>query len=138
MARDRFHYEFKEALEKEGWDITHDPLYLKIGQIPVHIDLGAERLIAAQKANEKIAIEIKTFGHSSFITALYEALGKYIVYRKVLKILQPYRTLYLGVPNDIYQRFQAEQLVKSIFEEINIKLVLYDSLDKKIIGWINY
>ena len=100
--------------------------------IPVHIDLGAERLIAAEKANEKIAIEIKTFGHTSFITALYEAVGKYIVYRKVLKIAQPNRVLYLGVPDDIYQEFQNEPIVKGVFEDENIKIILYDSTNKVI------
>ena len=76
MARDKFHYEFKHALEADGCVVTDDPLYLKIGKILVHIDLGAERLIAAQRNGRKIAIEIKTFGNSSFITALYEAVGK--------------------------------------------------------------
>jgi hypothetical protein len=94
MARDKFHYHFKHALEAEGWEITDDPLYLKTGRIPVHIDLGAERLIGAERNNQKIAIEIKTFGHASFITAMYEAVGKYIVYRKALRIMQPERALY--------------------------------------------
>jgi hypothetical protein len=56
-------------------------LLLKIGRIQVQIDLGAERLIAAEKEGEQIAVEIKTFGNVSFITALYEAVGKYIIYR---------------------------------------------------------
>ena len=58
MARDKFHYEFKKALVGDGWTVTDDPLYLKVGKILVHIDLGAERLIAAERSGEKIAIEI--------------------------------------------------------------------------------
>jgi hypothetical protein len=45
---------------------------MKVGQIPVHIDLGAEKVIGAERNGEKIAIEIKTFGLASFITALYD------------------------------------------------------------------
>jgi len=60
----------------------------------VQIDLGAERLIAAERGTEKIAVEIKTFGSLSFINALYEAIGKYIIYRNVLKLIQPERKLY--------------------------------------------
>jgi XisH protein len=83
MARDVFYENVKEALVKEGWTITADPLTFKVGTVQVQIDLGAERLIAAQRESEQIAIEIKTFSNASFITALYEALGKYIVYRNV-------------------------------------------------------
>ncbi|MEZ4935014.1 MAG: element excision factor XisH family protein [Saprospiraceae bacterium] len=60
MARDKFHYEFRKALESDGWTVTHDPLTFKIGKIQVQIDLGAERLIAAERGEEKIAVEIKT------------------------------------------------------------------------------
>jgi hypothetical protein len=74
MARDVFHNNVKEALIKAGWKITADPLTFKIGTVQIQIDLGAERLIAAERETEKIAIEIKTFGSASFITALYEAM----------------------------------------------------------------
>jgi len=30
--RDRYHYEAKRALEKDGWTITHDPFRLQIGE----------------------------------------------------------------------------------------------------------
>lgn len=75
MARDLFHQDVKEALVKEGWTVTDDPLSFKIGKMQVQIDLGAEPLIAAEKGTERIAIEIKTFGSLSFITALYDAIG---------------------------------------------------------------
>jgi XisH protein len=40
MARDKFHQEVKIALEKDGWNITDDPLYIKVGKIPIQIDIG--------------------------------------------------------------------------------------------------
>ncbi len=51
MARDQFHADVKEALVRDGWDITADPLSYKSGKISVQIDLGAERLIAAERGN---------------------------------------------------------------------------------------
>ena len=42
---------------------------MKLGRIPIHIDLGAEKLIGAEKEGQTIAVEIKTFGIPSFITA---------------------------------------------------------------------
>jgi hypothetical protein len=51
--RDKFHDAVRHALEKEGWTITHDPLPLKIGTLKLEVDLGAEKLIGAEKDNQK-------------------------------------------------------------------------------------
>jgi glucose-6-phosphate 1-dehydrogenase len=136
MARDKFHQQVKTALINEGWNITDDPLYLKVGRIPIQIDLGAEKLIGAEKNGEKIAVEIKTFGQISFITALYEAIGKYIVYREVLKIKESNRILYLAIPTDIYKEFGEETVVENIFTGYQFKLMLYEPLTEKITSWI--
>jgi len=61
MARDLFHNAVKNALIKDGWQITDDPLFLKVGGVEFYIDLGAEKLIAAERNNKKIAVEIKSF-----------------------------------------------------------------------------
>lgn len=60
-ARDIFHNLVRLALQKDGWTITHDPLSIDLADGQLQIDLGAERLIAAQKQDEIIAIEIKSF-----------------------------------------------------------------------------
>jgi len=52
MARDLFHDAVKNALIKDGWLITDDPFFLKVGDSELYIDLGAERLIAAERNNE--------------------------------------------------------------------------------------
>ena len=54
MARDTFHYEFKHALESEGWQVTNDPLIVKSGNVTIQIDIGAERLIVAEKDGKKL------------------------------------------------------------------------------------
>ena len=137
MARDKFHNEVKSALVKDGWQITDDPLYIKVGKIPIQIDIGAEKLIGAERNGEKIAVEIKTFGRASFITALHEAVGKYIVYRTVLKYLESDRILYLALPDDTYAKFGQEPIVKSIFTEYNFKILLYEPTTQIITSWIN-
>jgi XisH protein len=76
-ARDKYHFEFCNALLKEGWIITHDPYPLKIESKRTYpIDLGAERLLAAEKDKEKIAIEIKSFLQDSMASAFHEAAGQ--------------------------------------------------------------
>lgn len=61
MAKDRFHQVVKTALTKDGWNITHDPIKIKVGGVEMEIYLGAERLLAAERGDEKIAVEIKIF-----------------------------------------------------------------------------
>lgn len=58
MARNLIHQIVREALENEGWKITHDPYPIQIGGFDMEIDLGAEELVAAEKEGEKIAVEI--------------------------------------------------------------------------------
>ncbi|MBL7798819.1 MAG: fatty-acid oxidation protein subunit alpha [Saprospiraceae bacterium] len=137
MARDKFHQEVRKALERAGWKITDDPLYLKVGRIPIHIDLGAEKLIGAEKAGEKIAVEVKTFGIPSFITALHEAVGKYIVYREALKQMEIPRTLYLAMPVDVYEEFGGESIVSAVFTTYQFKILLYEPDTQIIASWIN-
>jgi len=44
-AKDIFHDVVKKSLEREGWSITDDPLYIKTLGIELFIDLAAEKLI---------------------------------------------------------------------------------------------
>ena len=41
--------------------MTHDPLQIKVGSVRMEIDLGAERLLAAERNGEKIAVEVNSF-----------------------------------------------------------------------------
>ena len=57
-AKDIFHNAVRNALIKDGWKITHDPLSIQVGGVEMYIDLGAEKMIAAERDNEKIAVAI--------------------------------------------------------------------------------
>jgi hypothetical protein len=104
-ARDIFHENVKKALQKEQWVITADPLMTKYGNINFQIDLGAERVLAAERQGEKIAVEIKSFLNPSAVTDFYAALGQFLSYRLALEANEPDRLLYLAVPLDIYETF---------------------------------
>jgi XisH protein len=136
MARDKIHTPVKEALIEEGWIVTDDPLYIKVGNLTIFVDLGAERLLGAEKDGERIAVEVKTFGNPSFMTALYEAVGKYAVYRKALKLDESDRILYLAMPEDVYDRYSKEPLFIGSLEEENINLILFETDIEKITRWI--
>jgi XisH protein len=47
MAKDLYHEQFRSALTKDGWTITHDPYEIRSGRIGYEIDFGAEKLLAA-------------------------------------------------------------------------------------------
>jgi hypothetical protein len=54
--KDFFHQVVRQALEKDGWIITADPLDLTIGEVELFADLGADRVIAADRGTDKIEI----------------------------------------------------------------------------------
>jgi hypothetical protein len=80
-AKDLFHNAVKVALQKEEWVITGDPLKLEVDGTKFEIDLGAERLLAAERQGEKIAVEIKSFLGDSPLTDYHAALGQFLNYR---------------------------------------------------------
>ncbi|WP_287280617.1 element excision factor XisH family protein, partial [Okeania sp. SIO2G5] len=85
MAKDIFHNAVKLALEKEDWTITHDPYNLAVGGVEMHIDLGAEQLLGAEREGIQIAVEVKSFVGVSAITEFHAAHGQYLDYRYALE-----------------------------------------------------
>lgn len=67
---DEYHEAVKNALIKDGWTITDDPLTVEYEDVFLYADLGAERTLAAEKGAEKIAVEIKIFGSRSLFSDL--------------------------------------------------------------------
>ncbi|MCM0590306.1 MAG: XisH family protein [Gloeotrichia echinulata DVL01] len=135
-AKDIFHDAVKRAIEKDGWIITDDPIYLDYGGLEIYIDLGAERLIAAQKAGEKIAVEVKSFVGGSTISQFHTALGQFINYRTALSQKQPERELYLGVPSITYETFFKLELIQIVIQSQNLKLLIYNPEQEVIEQWI--
>ena len=134
-ARDNFHNCVRAALEKDGWTITHDPLRIKVDEIEFYMDLGAERIIAAVKAGQKIAVEIKSFLGRSEVTDFHLALGQILNYRLALKKEQPERILYLAISSDIYQDFFTRQFIQDAIAEYQIKLLIFDPIKEEVILW---
>ena len=135
-ARDLFHDIVKNALQKDGWIITHDPYPLPTGSFDLAIDLGAEKVIAAYRGEQKIAIEIKSFLGASKISQFYAALGQFIAYRTALHTQDPDRILYLAVPNDIYDRFFLTPFVQELVTQNQLYLITYSISSESIEKWI--
>ena len=73
--KDLFHEAVKRGLEKDQWHISNDLLELEWEEFKVKIDLTTEQLIAAERGEEKIAVEIKSFISPSPISDFPTALG---------------------------------------------------------------
>ncbi|AFZ59602.1 XisH family protein [Anabaena cylindrica FACHB-243] len=137
-AKDVFHEVVKKALQKDGWQITHDPLSISVGGVNLSIDLAAEKLIAAEKEGEKIAVEIKSFlERSSAISEFHTALGQFINYRGALRRRQPDRVLYLAVPLTTYKTFFNLDFPRDMIEENQVKMIIYNVEHEVIAEWIN-
>jgi hypothetical protein len=134
-ARDAYHDTVRNALIKAGWTITHDPYTLTFGQKAVFVDLGAERVLAAEKANEKIAIEIKTFAGASDIRDLENAVGQYVFYRSLLARFEPERKLYLAVPESVFLSTLDEPIARPVLEDLHIALLAFDPQEEVIVTW---
>lgn len=136
-AKDKFHRVVKVALEKEGWNITDDPLYLSFGGVDVYIDLAAEKLIVAEKENQKIAVEVKSFIGSSTISDFHLAMGQFINYRTILQQRDPKRILYLAIPEAAYTSFFLLEFTQIIITNYDLKFIVYDIAKEVILKWQN-
>jgi XisH protein len=136
MARDKFHNEVKVALEKEGWTITHDPYKIMIGQRRGYIDLGAE-IIGAEKDDQRIAVEIKSFIGVSDLDQFEDALGQFLVYLFALRKIEEERLLYLAIPREFYENFFSDPFFVELCSFYKVKIVVYDETKSIIKKWIN-
>jgi hypothetical protein len=135
-ALDRDHRLVRRALEKEGWTITHDPLTLTIGKRNVLVDFGAERLLAAERGAEKIAVEVKTFAGPSPIADLQQAYGQFGVYEEVLATSEPERMLYLAIPEEALEGIFTEEIGQIMLKNRFRRVCVYGIDEEKIVQWI--
>ncbi len=137
MAKDIYHYNVRTALEKDGWTITDDPLTLQFGSRSVFVDLGAKKLLAAEREGQRIAVEIKSFVGKSLVRDWENAIGQYSLYLKILSKRESDRALYLAITEEIYTSFFQEDIVQVVLEDRTIKLIVIDPIQEVITRWIN-
>jgi hypothetical protein len=134
-AKDIFPEAVRKGLEKEGWVITDDPLKLQVGGVEMYVDLEAEKIIAAEKDGQKIAVEVKSIIDLSNIFGFHTAIEKFIDYRVALEEQYPDRTLYLAVPLATYQTFFSLQFIQTVVQRLKVKVIVYDPANEVIWQW---
>lgn len=136
-AKDLLHDCVKKALIKDGWKITDDPFRLKYKGRKLYVDLGAEQILAAEKGEEKIAVEIKSFVGASEMNDLENALGQFIFYRAILAETEPERKLFLAVPDEIFKTIFEDEFFDLLTKNKLAKVFGVNEEKEEIIGWID-
>ena len=134
--RDFYHAPIRKALENDGWKITADPMQFVWNEKPYFPDLGAERVIAAERGPEKIAVEIKSFLGADFNSEFYEAMGQFDSYFFALADLEPERTVMLAISEKTWQEFFSQPHARRLRELKKIPLIVVNIDNQTIVQWI--
>lgn len=135
-AKDLYHDIVKHALTKDGWTVNHDPLTLRWGRKDYFVDLGAEKLLAATKANRKIAVEVKSFVGRSEAEDLEKALGQFILYHDIMAEIEADRELFLAVRRSTFYESFEEGVGRLMIEKKRIQLIVFDDDQEEILQWL--
>ncbi|MBD1943087.1 XisH family protein [Coleofasciculus sp. FACHB-64] len=143
--RDAIHNIIRQALIKEGWEITDDPYVISYGERFLFIDLAARldavsgiagRFIGARRGSSRIAVEIKEFRGNSAIADLEQAIGQYVLYRLLLEQVDPDRELYLAIADTTFDEIFSEPIGELVRRELPIKLLIVDVAAQEVKQWI--
>lgn len=136
-ARDTIHEIVKQAIIKDGWNITDDPYVISYGDRFLFVDLGIQgRFIGAERENSQIAIEIKEFRGRSAIADLEQAIGQYVLYRLLLNRVDPGREIYLAISDITYDEIFNEPIGEVVISDLPMQLLVVDVEKIKVKLWI--
>ncbi|MBD2083398.1 XisH family protein [Coleofasciculus sp. FACHB-542] len=143
--RDAIHNIIRQALIKEGWEITDDPYVISYGERFLFIDLAAKldavsgivgRFIGARRGSSRIAVEIKEFRGNSAIADLEQAIGQYVLYRLLLEQVDPDRELYLAIADTTFDGIFSEPIGELVRSELPMKLLIVNIAVQEVKQWI--
>jgi hypothetical protein len=135
-AQDKIHDAVKNALIKDGWTITADPYRIKYEEASLFVDLGAERTLGAERGEERIVVEIKSFLGPSKLQDVEIAVGQYTVYRSLLELTDPQRKLFLAVTDMVYNSVLSGKAVQWILARSRIAVLVVRLDTEEVKQWI--
>jgi hypothetical protein len=135
-ARDRIHEAVKAALIKDDWMIRDEPLVIRWDDAQLEIDLGAEKILLAEKEEELIAVEVKSFLRSNSIPELQKAVGQYLMYREALAANDPERRLFLATHQKAMTELMTQPQTEAFLSKYQIHLLIVDVQQDEIEQWI--
>ena len=139
--KDESHQIVKEALIRDGWDITDDPYVISYGERFLFVDLAASasnqgQFIGAQRKDQLIAVEIKEFRGKSAVNDLEQAIGQYTLYQLLLKQVDPKRRVFLAISDIVYDEVFSEPIGELVINQLPMDLIVIDVKTKEVKKWI--
>jgi XisH protein len=102
----------------------------------MYVDLGAERILAAEKGSQRIAVEVKSFLGASDMHDLEPALGQFVLYRSILAQREPGRALYLAVPYLIVQTIFEQPVGQLLLQEGLVQILGFEPTTEEVVRWL--
>lgn len=93
-------------------------------------------MLAAERAGERIAVEVKGFTGSSPMQDLEQALGQFTLYGELLAQLHPDHDLYLAVPEEIFAELFEEPIGQLLIDAGRVRLLTFDPETEAIVRWV--
>ena len=93
-------------------------------------------MFAAEKGDEKIAVEVKSFAGNSDIAEFHTALGQFLNYQDALEIKESERVLFLAVPIDTYETFFQDAFIAASISKHKLRILVYNPTEEVITKWI--
>jgi hypothetical protein len=100
------------------------------------VDLGAERLLAAERENRKIAVEVKSFIGPSEMRNLEQTLGQYVLYGGLLSRFEPERILYVAITRSTYNSLFREDVGELVMQAARLRLIIVADDREEVEEWI--
>lgn len=134
-AIDQIHNAVRNALLRDGWTITHDPFMIRYEEVRLYADLAAERLLAVERGDQKIVVEVKSFAGVSPVQDLKVMLGQYDLYRGFLEVIAPERQLYLAISDIAYESLFSQKAIQLIVQRYQLPLLVVNLKTEVIVQW---
>ena len=139
-AKGRYREPVVRALEKDGWTLTDDPLTLALFGTDLMIDLGAERVLAAEREGRRIAVEVKSFLKPSAVQDLKEAAGQFVprhrrLYGRALQHIpaEADRLLYLAIREATYLAVFEGGIGRVLLDRPSLRLIVFDEVAEEVL-----
>jgi hypothetical protein len=124
------------ALQKQGWEVTHQPFAVRIDRgrpAYVYADMRLRRI---RDQVSLIVVEVKCFaGTRTLLDEFYQAIGQYVVYRHALEMNGVQTPIYLTVPDTVYATFLQGALIEAVLHDIQVKLIVVNLEKEEVVRW---
>lgn len=134
--KDTFHQTVINALQKQGWNVAFDPLFVPTeGGVNFFIDLGVTSVIGVEKNGRYVAVEIKSFNETSLLHSFYEILGQYLMYEMALEEQEQSWELYIAITTSGFQKLGNAPIFKRAIQKFRMNFIIFDPLSQTILQW---